>query len=170
MCLMLCTVTEEQVTYAVVCRVPCSVLPTEPMRETGKAEEEGALSCLLLFSWSCVGTAVKEQWSMEEMPRCCQRQMRGTENDVGEPSAWRSPSCVDSDCGTEPEELCVPLLLLGESCRTLVWVCLLLLCCSKLVSLHDTCVFLQGCSFHQCSWRVFEGMEIAWQPFQRCWL
>lgn len=48
---MLYTVTEEQVTLAVVCVVLCSVLPMEPMRETGKAKEEGAFCYLLLFSW-----------------------------------------------------------------------------------------------------------------------
>lgn len=49
---MLCTV--EQVTCAVMCKVLCLVLcsTTKPMRETGKAEEGGALSYVLLLSWS----------------------------------------------------------------------------------------------------------------------
>lgn len=88
--------------------------------------------------------------------------------DVSEQKAWRSPSRVDKDCGTEPEELCVPLLQPGESCRTLVWVFLLLLCISKVVSQQDAQIFLKCCSFHQCSWTIFEGIEIPWEPFQRC--
>lgn len=54
---------------------------------------------------------------------------------------------MDNNCGTVPEELCFPLLQPGESCRALVRVFLLLLCCSKLVSLQDVHIFLKCCCF-----------------------
>lgn len=175
MCL---TVTEELVTCAVMCRVLCSVLLTEPMRETGNAKkkEPSATS-------SCsVGAAQHGHSSKETVLHvgawgqrrclCCQRQMRGSEKDVGEQSAWRSPSSVDNDWyntgGTVPEELCFSLLQPGESCKALVWVFLLLLEISfSARRTYCSQVLLFSSSFQR---RIFEGIEIPQQPFQRCWL
>lgn len=96
---------------------------------------------------------------MEETPLCCQRQMRGSEKDSGEQSAWRSPSSVDNDWystgDSVPEELCFPLCQPGERCKALAWVFLLLLCYNKFVSLQDAHTFLKCCSFHHLFKRGF---------------